>query len=46
MRVSRTKTQFMVFALEQNDRGNRDTVNILGEEPETVSHLQNIWTSI
>ena len=36
MRVSRPKTQFMDFTFGQNERGNREPVNVLGEELEIV----------
>ena len=34
MRLSRPKTQFMDFNVEQNQQGNREPVKILGEEQE------------
>ena len=36
MRVSRPKAQFMDFTFRQNERGNREPVNVLGEELEIV----------
>ena len=42
MRVSRPKTQFMDFNFEQNQQGNREPVNILGDEPRTF----RIWKKV
>ena len=46
MRVSRPKTQFMDFNFEQNQQGNREPVNILGEELEIVTHFKYLGTSM
>ena len=45
MRVSRLKTQFMDFALRQNESGNREPTKIIGEELERVTHFKFIGTS-
>ena len=48
MRVSRLKTQFRDFNhyCEQNQQGNREPVNILGEELERVTRFKYLGTSI
>ena len=38
--VSRLKTQFMDFALRQNESGNREPMKIIGEELYRVTHFQ------
>ena len=46
MRISRPKTQFIDFNLEQNQQGNREPVNILGEELERVTNFKYLGTSM
>ena len=46
MRLSRPRTQFMDFNFEQNQQGNREPVNILGEELERVTHFKYLGTSM
>ena len=46
MRISRPKTQFMDFNFEKNQQGNREPVNILGEELERVTHFKYLGPSI
>ena len=46
MRPSRPTTQLMDFNFEQNQQGNREPVNILGEELETVTHFKYLGTSM
>ena len=46
MTVSRPKTQFMDFNFEQSQQGNREPVNILGEELERVTHFKYLGTSM
>ena len=46
MRLSRPKTQFMDFNFEQNQQGNQEPVNILGEELERVTHFKYLGTSM
>ena len=45
MRFSRLKTQFMEFALRQNESGNREPMKILGEKLERVTHFKFLGTS-
>ena len=42
---SRLKTQFMDFALRQNESGNREPMKIIGEELERVTHFKFLGTS-
>ena len=48
MKVSRPKTQFMDFNnyFEQNQQGNREPVNKLGEELEIVTHFKYLGASM
>ena len=46
MRVIRLKTQFMDFALRQNESGNREPMKIIEEELERVTHFKCLGTSI
>ena len=45
MMVSRLKTQFMDFALIQNESGNREPMKIIGEELERVTYFKCLGTS-
>ena len=45
MRVSRPKTQSMDFNFEQSQQGNREPVNILGDELERVTHFKYLGMS-
>ena len=46
MRVSRPKTQFIDFNFGQSQQGNREPVNILGEELERVTHFKYLGMSM
>ena len=45
MTVSRLKNQFMDFAFEHNEYGNREPMKIIGEERERVTHFKCLATS-
>ena len=45
MRVSRPKTKYMDFTFEHSKQGNREPLNILGEELERVTHFKYLGTS-
>ena len=46
MRVSRLQTQFMDFAVGQNEyKGNREPMKIIGEELERVRNFKCLGTS-
>ena len=45
MRVSTPKTQFMDFAFEQNEQGNRQPVNIREEELQMLTNFKHLRTS-
>ena len=45
MRVIRLKTQFMDFALRQNESGNREPMKTIGEELERVTHFKCLGTN-
>ena len=44
--IIRLKTQFMDFAVRQNESVNREPMKTIGEELERVTHLKCLGTSI